>query len=94
LSQLRECVDSAIRAVTDAWQNPEQAVQNLREAEHNLHEALSHAGQSKDPARLQQVQDAKNAVEQAIRSAGNTNQDRTQINNAIDQAARACKQIH
>lgn len=94
MTELRECVDQAISAVTDAWQNPEQAKQKLQEAGHMLHEALTYAEQSKDPARLQQVQDAKNAVEQAIRSAGNVNQDRTQTNNAIDQAARACKQIH
>lgn len=94
MTQLRECVDNAIRAVNHAWQNPDQAIQDLSEAEHLLHEALAHAQQVKDPARLQQVQDAKNAVEQALRSAENRNQDKTQVNNAIDQAARACKQIH
>ena len=94
MTEYRECVDSAIRSVTEAWNNPNQAVDHLSEAEHLLHEALTHAEQTKDPARIQQVQDAKNAVEQARRAAQNPNQDRSQTHNALDQAARACKQIH
>ncbi|MGV3487681.1 MAG: hypothetical protein ACO1OC_03735 [Tuberibacillus sp.] len=94
MTEYRQCVDSAIRAVTEAWNHPEQAQESLQQAEHHLHEALNHVKQTKDPARIQQVQDAKNAVEQALRASVNVKQDRSQTHNAIDQAARACKQIH
>ena len=94
MTEYREYVDSAIRAVTEAWNDPNQAAENLSQAEHLLHQALTHAEQSNDPARVKQVQDAKNAVEQALRAAKNKNQDGSQTHNAIDQAARACKQIH
>ncbi|WP_027724289.1 hypothetical protein [Tuberibacillus calidus] len=94
MSEYRQCVDEAIRCVTDAWNDPSQAAGHLAEAERLLDEALRHAEGSKDPARMQQVRDAKNAVEQARRAAENQNQDDSQTHNAIDQAARACKQIH
>jgi hypothetical protein len=90
----REKVEHATRAVEQAFQNPNEAADYLDRARHDLRDAYDLARRANDPGRIQQVHDAANAVTQAKNAANQPHQDRSQTNNAIDQAIRACKQIH
>ena len=90
----REKVEDATRAVEQAFQNTNEAAEYLDRARHDLRDAYDLAKRANDPGRIQLVHDAVNAVAQAKNAANQPHQDRSQTNNAIDQAIRACKQIH
>lgn len=92
--QVHDAIREAQNAMMEAQTTPDRALTSMQEAKFKLSDAYTLAIQYADPKALQQIQDAENAIDQACRTAETSKQSPVQTHNAIDQALRACQQIH
>ncbi|TCP20644.1 hypothetical protein EV207_15110 [Scopulibacillus darangshiensis] len=91
--QLHEAIQQAQKACEQAALSPEQAEAQLKQAEQHLQGAFQATEEGANPGAIKQIQDAWNAIVQAQNAVRDQANNPVMLNESVDEAISACRQI-